>query len=663
MNITLPNGVEIKGIPDGTSRESIKEKAIAKGVAKEGDFTPVKPKTKEKSFFKTVSDAFTGKDRMTSTIKGMDDYPAAPEMNEWSWDSFQADLGGMLTGEDDEIQAIFKKQFGDKVSFRKDKKNNVIVKFPSGEYTLNSPGVSGSDIRRLGFQIPAYALGGLEMAGAKLGLGSFLKAGAKTALKEGLIETAMEGGETALGGNFDPADITEAAALGAGGKALEKVGTSAFDIYKSIRAKNLPDSPADDIVRQGQQFNVPVMTSDVLPPESTLTQALSDASEKLPVIGTSAERAAQQQARQSAVNKMLRGKTSFSDQDIITSLKNSRSATKKQAGGVLENIGQQLDPLEKFPLNKTIDAIQEARKQILDPRVIQNKNSSGALDALLQALRGQKQTFSTLKQNKTSFRELLEGIDPAAKAQMGSNEKRLLSKIERAMKEDMDIQAKSNLTEVDYNKWKEANKQYGKMATDLKETRLKNVLNKGDITPEDYRSMLFSNKPSESKILYRNLTEKGQESSRSAILKEMETLSQDITGEISPDKFSTLLKKPRIKNAIESFFPGDDGLAIKGLGRLLDKTRQAQRASQITATGQSLYMPLAAAGGVGGAVVAPQITGAAISVILANKLYNKPVVRDLLIRVNKVKRGSAREKLLFSEINNIIAATAQASRE
>lgn len=38
MDITLPNGVVIQGVPDGTSKEEVKRKAIEKGLATEADF-------------------------------------------------------------------------------------------------------------------------------------------------------------------------------------------------------------------------------------------------------------------------------------------------------------------------------------------------------------------------------------------------------------------------------------------------------------------------------------------------------------------------------------------------------------------------------------------------------------------------------------------------
>jgi hypothetical protein len=46
MDVTLPNGVVIRGVPDNATKEQIKQKAIANGLAKEEDF-PSAPKAQE----------------------------------------------------------------------------------------------------------------------------------------------------------------------------------------------------------------------------------------------------------------------------------------------------------------------------------------------------------------------------------------------------------------------------------------------------------------------------------------------------------------------------------------------------------------------------------------------------------------------------------------
>jgi len=51
MDVTLPNGYVIKGVPDGVSKEEIKQKAIAGGYASEADFT-----SQQRSGMQTIGD-------------------------------------------------------------------------------------------------------------------------------------------------------------------------------------------------------------------------------------------------------------------------------------------------------------------------------------------------------------------------------------------------------------------------------------------------------------------------------------------------------------------------------------------------------------------------------------------------------------------------------
>lgn len=47
MDVTLPNGVVIKGVPENATRDQIKQKAIAAGLATEADFSSSTPTQQE----------------------------------------------------------------------------------------------------------------------------------------------------------------------------------------------------------------------------------------------------------------------------------------------------------------------------------------------------------------------------------------------------------------------------------------------------------------------------------------------------------------------------------------------------------------------------------------------------------------------------------------
>ncbi len=56
-DVKLPNGAIIRNVPEGTTREQIKAKAIAAGLATESDFTPAQPKPDPVDYGKTQTSA------------------------------------------------------------------------------------------------------------------------------------------------------------------------------------------------------------------------------------------------------------------------------------------------------------------------------------------------------------------------------------------------------------------------------------------------------------------------------------------------------------------------------------------------------------------------------------------------------------------------------
>ena len=57
MDVRLPNGKIIRGVPEGTSKEEVMQKAIAAGIATESDFGAAPKQPEEKGFLASVGDA------------------------------------------------------------------------------------------------------------------------------------------------------------------------------------------------------------------------------------------------------------------------------------------------------------------------------------------------------------------------------------------------------------------------------------------------------------------------------------------------------------------------------------------------------------------------------------------------------------------------------
>lgn len=270
MNVTLPNGQELTGIPDGTSKADVKAKAIALGYATEADFpaatAPAGDAARNVGFTPTaVPDKkgfFQGmKDFIAGGAEGERNVFAAPELNEMSWRAAKSGLGGLLTGDPAEIQQIIASNYPD-AEFG-DIGGQMAVRFPSGDYLLQPEGIDPLDIARFGTDVAAFT-----PAGKVVGAG--FKQLAKGATVAGLTQTGLQGIETAVGGEFDPEDVAlEVATQGglqvaapvvkaAAGKIKEVASPIITKILSKFKAGESakPYEEVADLLTSGQAKNV-----------------------------------------------------------------------------------------------------------------------------------------------------------------------------------------------------------------------------------------------------------------------------------------------------------------------------------------------------------------------------------------------------------------------
>ena len=91
MDVELPNGVVIQGVPEGTSKEEIMQKAIRSGMATEADFAPkqslaqqkpqpdqasVEPPEEQKAWYESVPQFVAAKQLYDSAAKVLEGYGA-----------------------------------------------------------------------------------------------------------------------------------------------------------------------------------------------------------------------------------------------------------------------------------------------------------------------------------------------------------------------------------------------------------------------------------------------------------------------------------------------------------------------------------------------------------------------------------------------------------
>jgi len=411
-------------------------------------------------------------------------------------------------------------------------------------------------------------------------------------------------------------------------------------------------------VQAAEQAKVPLMTSDIVPPETFLGKQAQAVGERVPVIGTQGQRATQQVARQDAVQALAEQYGAPSYEAITQSLKGKVGKVKQAAGRVIDQTGTKLDQAGTVAPEKSLSAIDKAVSELQKPGVFNPAAESqvAQLNSLKQVLSGE-QSFSTLKQSRTAVSEILNSVDAAGRSQLPSYAKALMTRVKNAMSDDMKDFAKTNLSGSEYGKWLKANQVYGEEANLLKNSRLKNVLDKGDLTPEVVRNMIYSNKPSENKILYDSLGQVGREQVRAAFINDaFEKASQ--SGQINPNRFAVELAKNDKK--IDIFFKGEEKETVKGLIDVLQRTARAQKAAEApTTTGATLtpYALGASAFADLGATLAAAVSAGGIS-----RIYESPAVRDLILKMQASKPNSKTEADLAVKLLQATRAADQQTR-
>lgn len=601
---------------------------------------PVQQQPEEAGFIDTVGEMITGSGRQTEQTRTLDEIGSAPELNELSMGAFKASLGLLATGDTDKAKGIIQQNIPG-ASFTEDEKGNVIANLPSGQYMLNAPGFSPQDLARTIAQFGAFTPAGraTSLAGAT---------GGAALTEAALQQTASELG----GGDVDVEDVALAGVLGGAGQAAGDLVSAG---YRAARGRIAPES--QQLIQAGEEAGIPVMTSDIIEPQTLSGKLARSAGEKMPVVGTGSTRAAQQEARETYVSE-LADKYGRPDYDtVVKSLRDQSNKVKSAAGSVLQETGAKLDDLGTIEATATTSAIRDAIDEVSKPGVIKSADAKAELEQLLNTLEEAPQTFSTLKENRTAFRDIVNSFGTGQRSQLPTRAKSMLNKVMAGMSKDMDDAARSGLDEREFARWKRANAIYADEAQKLTKTKIKGILDKGDITPEQVETMLLSRKPSEVKTLYESLTTEGRQAARAAMITKAIDNASRRSGGLNPNALATELDKLGPNTKV--FFRGQDRAQLEGLKRLLNSTRRAQEAAVETPTGQQLISVLTGAA----AITEPLITGTSTALAgAAARLYESPPVRNALLRLASAPKGSTKFDKALSDTVSAIQSASQTIR-
>lgn len=547
------------------------------------------------------------------------------------------------------------------IGIQYDEKGNILAfnNKTGARAVINKPGVSALDVGQAATALAAFAPAG--RAATAIGGGALRQAAALGA-GSAATQAAIEAGQQAAGGEFSGEDVALSGALGAAAPLVAGGIGKAVDVGRGL----LRGTPAaqQEIVQAAQQAKVPLMTTDIAEPTTFVGRSARAIGERIPFAGTGGQRAAQQEARQKAIQELGEAFPEPKPDAVISSLKANTSRIKQAAGQRYETLVPKIDAVGPASYANTSKAIDDALAELSRPGIATSDDALKELSAIRNTLGEADQTYSTLQANRTALREAIDSYDGAARSQMPSRAKSLLNKVYSSLSQDMDEAAKSALTPQEFSKLKAAQSVWADEAQKLTRTRLKNVLDKGDLTPEVAETLIFSKKPSEVRNLYQSLDTNGRQAVRATVIQKAIKDAGGIDA-VSPDKFLQSINK--MQTQVGTLFKGEDKKQLVGLINVLEATKRAGQAGVQTATGQELYAPVGAAAagsffGDFGATIAAGGTAGGLA-----RIYESAPVRNALLKIGSAPNSSEAKRLALQLARDLNAgmqsARAQASKE
>ncbi|HBU8849743.1 TPA: DNA transfer protein [Salmonella enterica] len=425
------------------------------------------------------------------------------------------------------------------------------------------------------------------------------------------------------------------------------LSAAAKGIGRGITAVRGEISPADQqLLKRAAAADVPVMTSDVVPPKTKLGNQLQGYSEGV-IAGTGPMRAAQQDARTKLVNRFTEKYGDYDPSVVVDSLKSGVAREKSLAKSKLNNLSGRMvgKPVDTSGAIRAIDgAVNELGKLkgVSDTQTISALND---YKNAIQEITNGDDAFELLDKLRTQFRIDVKGD----RTVLPSMSQTMVDRVYNSLTNSLSKSIAKGLSPKDASAWRAGKADYAKMATHATQTRLKNVLNKGDLTPEAVNTIVYGQYGSDIARLYGKLDQKGKDMLRAAYISKI----ADKVGD-SPQKMMTelgKLQKQANGQVFKTVFGGKNGKEIEGMLSILDATKRASEANVVTKTGMTLAPLVRVIGNLktGGALLAGE-TG----IGLMSRVYESPMARNALLRLANTKAGTpAYERALSNAANAI----------
>lgn len=295
------------------------------------------------------------------------------------------------------------------------------------------------------------------------------------------------------------------------GGAINQLGRAAGAAYRGIRGTIAPE--AQQAIQFANAADVPLHTTDVLQPNSRVGRMAQTTAENIPFAGTSTMRANQQEARSQLVDEFASRFGEYDPSIVVGSLKSKASGIRQAAGSRIQNVERQIGDINVQP-SRAIQQIDEELANMQRLGTVSDAETISKLQAYRNELDSGNVDFRLLRDLRTQFRQDVKG----ERVKFMNKSEAAVNRVYNALTQDMHQAVGQSLGNETVNKLKQADAIWANEAEKLKNTRLKTVLQKGDLTPEVVNNMLFSKNKSEVQNLYRSVGQVGRAQMRNGII-------------------------------------------------------------------------------------------------------------------------------------------------
>lgn len=518
-----------------------------------------------------------------------------------------------------------------------------------------------------GTTLAGEVIGGVLSPVTRVIPGAPLGAPTSEAIKRAAMQGAVYGGLAGAGEAAPDAGLIEripGAVLGtvvgggagaAGERYITPAVTEFTERFIAPTASRLITPSAQQAIPSAEQAGIPLITSDIVRPQTWFGKWVQETLEKTPVLGTGGARASQKDAREAAITKLYDDfNAGTAEIDDVT--RDFLKVRGEQIGALTRQKNEVFNKVAGSPVDVT-DTL-----AIIDNGIARfgGLQSYQTLTNKLQAFRNDL-TSGDITQIELTRKAIGDALSDDTLKPVSTELKNIVQDIYPALRQDMGRHIQKFGDPGDFAKWRSANEKLSDFATDLEDSTIKRVLAKGTVTAKEAQALLSSKDRKTTARLFDSLSDEGKRNARGVIVQDLIERAGGIEN-LSAAKFTRLLNDSRKKIGV-AFEPAE-AERLTGLLRALQFTRRADQAGVTTATGQAL-IPLLA-GGLSGAGVyfggTAGLAGAALSTALAGaRIYETKAVKNLLVALSRTAPGSKAEQNVLGSLAKAI--TTQTGQE